>query len=128
MSDIKPSIFRDGSNKMTIEAQDKLMNEILEDLPFDERTEAQVLRDAGLNEILAERGKTHGDYIMVAKVFKDLIDAWTWGPSELSSEQFTSLQMISMKMARIVCGDPSVRDHWDDIAGYAKLAADRCTK
>lgn len=34
--------------------------------------------------------------------------------------------MIAHKIGRILNGDPNYRDSWDDIAGYAKLAADRC--
>jgi hypothetical protein len=79
-------------------------------------------------DLLTERAKTHGDYTMVSKAFVDLVKAFTWGPAELTPTQYTALTMISMKMARIVCGDPNVRDHWDDIAGYAKLVADRCTR
>ena len=29
------------------------------------------------------------------------------------------------EIARILEGDPSHKDHWDDIAGYAKLIAER---
>ena len=33
--------------------------------------------------------------------------------------------MIACKIARILSGDPNWRDHWDDIAGYATLVAER---
>lgn len=33
---------------------------------------------------------------------------------------------IADKIARILNGDPEYRDNWHDIAGYAKLAEDRC--
>ena len=35
--------------------------------------------------------------------------------------QKEALDMIATKMSRIVCGDPSHVDHWDDIGGYAYL-------
>jgi hypothetical protein len=33
--------------------------------------------------------------------------------------------MIATKMSRIVNGNPDKIDNWDDIAGYAKLVADK---
>jgi hypothetical protein len=33
--------------------------------------------------------------------------------------------MIAHKIGRIINGDPDYIDSWDDIAGYAKLVADR---
>jgi hypothetical protein len=33
--------------------------------------------------------------------------------------------MIFHKLARIANGDPNYHDSWHDIAGYAKLVADR---
>lgn len=45
---------------------------------------------------------------------------------KLDDVQRESLSMIFHKIGRILAGDPNFRDHWDDIAGYAKLAADRC--
>jgi hypothetical protein len=41
---------------------------------------------------------------------------------DMSERQCESLDMIAMKMARIMSGDPSEPDHWQDIAGYALLA------
>ena len=40
----------------------------------------------------------------------------------LSDTQKESLEMIVHKIGRILAGDPSFQDHWDDIAGYAKIA------
>jgi len=71
--------------------------------------------------LLSERGKTHGDYSMVAKVSHEIKEAMHWGPRELSDGQSEALDMIAMKIARIVCGNPNEPDHWDDIAGYARL-------
>jgi len=35
--------------------------------------------------------------------------------------------MIAHKIGRILNGDPNYADSWIDIAGYAKLVADRLT-
>ena len=40
----------------------------------------------------------------------------------LSDAQAESLEMIAVKIARILSGDPDFADHWDDVIGYAKLA------
>ena len=39
----------------------------------------------------------------------------------LSDEQAESLEMIALKIARILSGNPDYSDHWDDVIGYAKL-------
>jgi hypothetical protein len=33
--------------------------------------------------------------------------------------------MVAHKIARIINGDPNYSDSWVDVAGYAKLVADR---
>lgn len=81
-------------------------------------------------ELLNERGKTHGDYSDHARITQALKfcakDGKNWhnNPPEMKE----ALEMIFHKIGRILSGDPNFRDHWDDIAGYAKLVADRCTK
>lgn len=43
----------------------------------------------------------------------------------LEDDQRESLEMIVHKIGRILNGDPNYSDSWADIAGYAKLVADR---
>ena len=43
-------------------------------------------------------------------------------------EQIEALDMIALKLSRILSGQANFRDHWDDIAGYAKLASEACDK
>ena len=43
----------------------------------------------------------------------------------LAQDQAEAMDMIIHKIGRIVNGNPDVVDHWLDIAGYAKLVADR---
>jgi len=47
---------------------------------------------------------------------------------ELDADQQEALEMIAHKIARILNGDPNYVDSWVDIAGYAKLVADRLAK
>lgn len=85
-------------------------------------------------EILKERGKTHGVFDHNAILSQRLkhciytaIHDSDHGPlPRLSEVQCEALDMICLKISRIATGDPNFRDHWNDIAGYARLAADRC--
>ena len=81
-------------------------------------------------ELLAERGKTHGDYSKQAAKACELRRAIATGDRTvaLSDVQLDALNMICVKMSRIVCGNPNEPDHWRDIAGYATLVAERCVK
>ena len=79
------------------------------------------------NKILNERETTHGDFKLTAEYaqgFKDIIKERESSLSELQKE---ALDMISSKMARILCGDPNEPDHWKDIAGYATLVEHNLT-
>lgn len=86
-------------------------------------------------ELLIERGKTHGDYEEHARATQRLKEVMRFQSqngfacwAKLDEPQRESLDMIAHKIGRILAGDPDFRDHWDDIAGYAKLVAERCTK
>lgn len=81
-------------------------------------------------EILAEREKTHGSYDDHAKatqLMKALFQGCK-GYKDGEVHHRESLDMIAHKIGRILAGDPDFHDHWSDIAGYATLSADRCTK
>lgn len=81
------------------------------------------------DRLLAERGKTHGDFgthaLITQRMKAAMNDAANWRQA-CSVEQRESLDMIVHKIGRILAGNPNHRDHWDDIAGYARLAAERC--
>jgi len=75
-----------------------------------------------------ERRTTHGNYMHTAEtarfIREELLTMLQVNPSqpEVPAEVVESLVMISVKLARIVNGDPLHADHWRDIAGYATLA------
>lgn len=74
--------------------------------------------------ILIEREKTHGSYAMQAhtsQVLKGIMRG-----KILRARQQEALEMICVKISRILNGDPLTKDHWDDIAGYAKLGSEAC--
>lgn len=80
-----------------------------------------------IEDILSTRAKTHGDFADTARISQDMkrIVQSEVGWDKLSDVQREVLQMIMTKIARIVSGNPNVKDHWLDISGYAKLAAER---
>lgn len=72
-----------------------------------------------LEDILTQRGKIHGKYIDNATRTCDLIDALGPKYHTLPKHVRFGIYMICGKLARIVSGDPTFDDHWNDIAGYA---------
>lgn len=81
-----------------------------------------------IQKILNEREKTHGDYGVHSKISQDLKEIMAKYAGNMPSDQRETLSMIAHKIGRILAGDPDFRDHWADIAGYATLSADRCSK
>lgn len=80
-------------------------------------------------ETLAERDKIYGKYEDQAAIACKIKDAMYRGRNwPLAPDQREALEMIAVKMARILNGDPDCRDSWHDIAGYAQLVAKRLVK
>ena len=79
--------------------------------------------------ILAEREKTHGNYDLSANVSQMLKEILRVQPNweKLTDRQRESLEMICLKLSRIVSGSASFRDHWDDVEGYARLGGESVT-
>jgi hypothetical protein len=46
----------------------------------------------------------------------------------LAPDQREALEMIVVKIARIINGDPNCADSWRDIEGYARLVAERLSE
>lgn len=80
-----------------------------------------------ITEILAERGEVHGDYSSDASHAQMLKDIMHLSPNweKLNHMQRESLEHIATKIGRICVGNPNHKDHWEDIAGYAILIAQR---
>lgn len=74
---------------------------------------------------LSIRPTTHGDFSVnseISQAMKDIVRSHDY---ELNDVQKEALDMIVHKISRILAGNPNTKDHWHDIAGYAKLAEDR---
>lgn len=109
-------------------------------LPLDQKAaEAAALaeREAAHQDetaaLVAERGSTHGDFIEHARITQDIKQVMyreaaarrERGQPDLTDTQKEALEMIAHKIGRILAGDASFKDHWDDIAGYARITSER---
>ncbi|AZS06522.1 hypothetical protein [Alteromonas phage ZP6] len=78
------------------------------------------------DEILTERGAQYGNnwdtYANIRRALK------TNEPMHYSNCQRYCLDMIAMKLSRLVDGNANNADTWADIAGYAKLAQNNLPK
>lgn len=77
-----------------------------------------------IQETLAERQTTHGDFNTVSDITQSMEGLLRCGPSHMYwiPEQKEAARMILQKLARAASGDHFNRDTWLDIVGYATLA------
>lgn len=73
-----------------------------------------------VHQILQKRPTTHGPFHVVARIAQDTKAVWKGaeGWEKLDMAQREALEMVAHKVARILAGDPAVREHWVDGAGY----------
>jgi hypothetical protein len=82
-----------------------------------------------IEETLKERGSRYGSFEDQGRIEQDIKDAMrrASGWDRLAPDQKSALEMIAVKISRILKGDPDYADSWHDIQGYAKLIEDRLT-
>ena len=80
-----------------------------------------------IEKTLEERGERYGKYINQAGISQALKEVMRGQANynSMSVDMRESLDLIANKIGRILNGDPNYHDSWHDIAGYAKLVADR---
>jgi hypothetical protein len=88
-----------------------------------------------IQDTLAEREKRYGVFEQHANITQQLKADMRWfrtdkhgigeGWDRLTLDQREALEMIVLKIGRILNGDPNYADSWRDIAGYATLVANR---
>jgi hypothetical protein len=82
-----------------------------------------------VDKVLDSRAKDYGKFIEGAEIMqmlKRLVHNYIEDrQTPLAFDQREAIDMIIHKMGRIINGNPDKVDHWTDIAGYAKLVADR---
>ena len=96
-------------------------------LEFKELRETQ--KPLAVPTLLQERALQYGTFAGLAKTaqeFKSVLYRELGSRNKrLADDQAEALDMILTKIARVVNGNADVVDHWEDIAGYAKLVSER---
>lgn len=71
-------------------------------------------------ELVSSRHNSHGDWPLQAQCSRDLKAVLLkHGVLKLPAGCGDALDMIAVKMSRILIGDFRFPDHWNDIGGYA---------
>lgn len=92
------------------------------------------MTDDVVKKITQERGSVYGPFLHNAVVAQALKRAMRGIPDpdnegaaweNLPADVREALDLIAMKISRVVTGDHRHLDNWDDIGGYAKIVADR---
>ncbi len=86
-------------------------------------------KETGVDALLAERGSRYGTFLDTARITQRLKSVAHQFAQQhdktFDVDQAEALDMIFNKIGRILNGDPNYADSWIDIAGYAKLVANR---
>lgn len=77
-------------------------------------------------DVIKQRGKTHGNFLENARISQTIKSTFKSSASweDLSVDKKESLEMIALKLSRILSGHGDFKDHWSDISGYARLVED----
>lgn len=77
--------------------------------------------------LLVEREKTHGSFEYNSQVWDAMSKAIPSGFATSNPRKRLAVCMILLKVARLVCsGIDGHKEHFADIAGYAKLGSEAC--
>jgi hypothetical protein len=75
-------------------------------------------------QLTDERGTTHGSFEENARISQSLKGIMcSTKIGQYNDVQREAIDMICLKLSRIASGHANFKDHWDDISGYAHLAA-----
>ena len=95
----------------------------------DERDFTGEAEETDIDETLDNRAKDYGKFIQGAEIMqmlKRMVHNYIeLRGTKLAFDQREAIDMIIHKLGRIINGNPDKVDTWVDIAGYAKLVADR---
>lgn len=104
------------------------IKEITEEIHLREKQANEQVTFSSPEILVTERGATHGDWNLQAftaqqlkRPVREAILQRKLGQIPISIQQTEAVEMILVKISRIICGDPYDPDHWNDIQGYAEL-------
>jgi hypothetical protein len=113
---------------MTYKLRKQILDEAFqppEMVPMPELIQEDTNIDQTIDERALDYGKFKDSAALMQSIKRLLADHARRHDKTFADDQWEALEMIVHKMARIVNGNPDKVDHWVDIAGYAKLVADR---
>jgi hypothetical protein len=131
MTSIEDAMRRTGASRplayrARTEARDQVLHLYEREGPNDPIEEDQI------TETLTARGDKYGPFVghaEISRALKNVIRFYTverkGSFQNIDADMAEALEMIAHKIARIINGDHNYADSWVDIAGYAKLVADR---
>lgn len=81
--------------------------------------------------LLQEREKTHGSFqsnANISQAIKQIYRGASYGyANKLGNMAHNeALDMIALKLSRILSGQANFKDHWRDLSGYSLLAMEAC--
>jgi hypothetical protein len=98
-------------------------------VPREEAINSEAVEEAlPVERLTQERRQTHGNFRDNARLSQKLKStfrstaAWDY----LDDVEKESLDMIALKISRILSGKSLERQHWEDVEGYAHLAVKEC--
>jgi len=98
-------------------------------IPGGPATVVRATQEDRIEKILDEREEQYGSFMKssdtAVKIKGAIHNALARNDTHLFPDQMIALDMIALKISRIVNGNAAHLDSWVDIAGYAKLVADR---
>ena len=116
--------LKDEAKPAATEVKDDRQTEM-----FEEVEQVSVPTTDTIDAVLDERGSRYGKFTTHAEVTQTFKRQAAWylfqRNKKLDFDQQEALDMIFHKIGRIINGDADYADSWVDIAGYAKLVADR---
>lgn len=84
------------------------------------------VKDVGA--LISTRQSTHGDFRTNARMsqkLKAVVRSYE-GWEHLDDVEKESIDMICLKLSRIISGKSLEKQHWEDVEGYARLAVKEC--
>lgn len=93
----------------------------------DELAQTPNMLGTDVDAVLKERGSRYGKFTEHARITQNIKRAMADSPNwaTLPDDTKETLEMLAHKVGRVLNGDPEYADNFIDIAGYAKLVADR---
>ncbi len=82
------------------------------------------MKNQTVQQTIKERGEVYGDFELYAQIAQELKGIIHLYGKNLDRHQLEALEMICVKIGRILSGDPNYDDSWKDITGYAILGGD----